>query len=153
LASITSARDTTTQSSKATPEGTLSYTYDAAGNPASTTSSNANGVSVGYTYDSLNRLSTVADSRTAGGSSTTSYTYDPASNLATATYQNGLQSTFSYDPLNRLTALTTPNSGYLYQLGPTGNRTNVTELSWPLRQLELRRYLPADQRDHQPRSR
>jgi RHS repeat-associated protein len=31
--------------------------------------------------------------------------------------------------LNRLTALTTPNSGYLYQLGPTGNRTNATELT------------------------
>jgi YD repeat-containing protein len=34
---------------KATPEGTLNYTYDAASNVASMSSSNANGVSVGYT--------------------------------------------------------------------------------------------------------
>ena len=57
----------------------------------------------------------------------TKYTYDPASNLATATYPNGLQSTFAYDPLNRLTALSTPVSSYSYQLGPTGNRTSATE--------------------------
>ncbi len=43
---------------KATPEGTLNYTYHAAGDVASMSSSNANGVSVGYTYDSLTRLST-----------------------------------------------------------------------------------------------
>ncbi len=45
---------------KATPEGTLNYTYDAAGNVASMASSNVNGASVAYTYDSLNRLSTVS---------------------------------------------------------------------------------------------
>lgn len=111
---------------KATPEGTLNYTYDAASNVASMSSSNANGVSVGYTYDSLNRLSTVVDNRLTG-QNTTTYTYDTASNLVTASYPNTLQSTFHYDQLNRLTALTTPNSGYLYQLGPTGNRTNATE--------------------------
>jgi RHS repeat-associated protein len=31
--------------------------------------------------------------------------------------------------MNRLTAMTTPNSGYLYQLGATGNRTSATELT------------------------
>ena len=35
----------------------------------------------------------------------------------------------NYDTLNRLTSLTTPNTGYLYQLGPTGTRSNVTELT------------------------
>jgi RHS repeat-associated protein len=111
---------------KATPEGTLSYTYDAAGNVTSVTSSNANGVWVSYTYDDLGRLSTVVDNRLQGNQTTT-YTYDPVSNLATATYPNGLQATFTYDPLNRLTALSTPVSSYSYQLGPVGNRTNVTE--------------------------
>ncbi len=52
---------------------------------------------------------------------------DPASNVATATYPNGLQSTFKYDLLNRLTALSTPVSSYTYLLGPVGNRTGVTE--------------------------
>jgi RHS repeat-associated protein len=111
---------------KATPEGTLSYTYDAAGNVTSVTSSNANGVWVSYTYDDLGRLSTVVDNRLQGNQTTT-YTYDAVSNLATATYPNGLQATFTYDPLNRLTALSTPVSSYTYQLGPVGNRTSVTE--------------------------
>ncbi len=105
---------------KATPEGTLSYTYDAAGNVASMTSSNANGISVAYQYDELNRLAKVID-----GANATTYTYDPASNLATATYPNGQQSTFAYDSLNRLTGL----NQYSYQLGPTGNRQSATEPS------------------------
>jgi RHS repeat-associated protein len=110
--------------SKATPEGTLSYTYDAAGHVASITSSNSNGASASYSYDELNRLSTVVDNRLG---STTSYSYDSASNLATATYPNGLKSTFTYDPLNRLTALNAGTASYSYQLGPTGNRTQATE--------------------------
>jgi RHS repeat-associated protein len=106
--------------SKATPWGTLSYTYDAAGNVATMTSSNANGTSVAYQYDELNRLAKVID-----GANVTTYTYDPASNLATAKYPNGQQSTFVYDSLNRLTGL----NQYSYQLGPTGNRQSATEPS------------------------
>ena len=111
---------------KATPEGTLSYTYFPTGKVETITSSNANGASISYSYDDLNRLSTVVDNRLSGNNTTT-YSYDPASNLATATYSNGLQSTFTYDPLNRLTAMSTPVSSYTYQLGPTGNRTVATE--------------------------
>jgi RHS repeat-associated protein len=87
------------------------------------TSSNPNGISVAYTYDQLNRLATVVDNRLMPGQNTTTYAYDPVSNLATATYPNGQRSTFSYDTLNRLTAL----NGYSYQLGPTGNRQSATE--------------------------
>jgi RHS repeat-associated protein len=113
---------------KATPEGTLSYTYDAAGHVESIVSFNTNGVSVSYSYDDLNRLSTVVDNRLSG-QNTTTYTYDNASNVGTATYPNGLQSSFTYDSLNRLTSLVTPVSGYTYQLGPTGNRTQAVELN------------------------
>ena len=81
-------------------------------------SNNANGVSVAYTYDNLNRLATVVDNRLPVGQNTTQYGYDLASNLATVTYPNGFSSTFTYDDLNRLKAL----NGYQYQLGPTGNR-------------------------------
>ena len=52
----------------------------------SITSSNTNGASVSYTYNDLNRLSTVVDNRNGG---TTTYSYDPASNVVTATYSNG----------------------------------------------------------------
>jgi RHS repeat-associated protein len=129
--SMTDASGTTTYTydnmdrlkTKATPPGTLTYTYDTAGNVASMNSSNANGVSVAYTYDSLNRLATVVDNRLPVGQNTTTYSYDPASNLATVTYPNGLSSTFGYDTLNRMTDL----NGYHYQLGATGNRQYATE--------------------------
>jgi YD repeat-containing protein len=83
-------------------EGTLSYTYDAAGHVASIASSNSNGASVSYDYDDLNRLSTVVDNRLG---STTSYTYDAANNLATVTYPNGVQTVFQYDTLSRVSGL------------------------------------------------
>ena len=98
---------------KAAPAGTLNYTYDAASDVTSIASSNTNGASVSYTYDELNRLSTVVDNRLGG---TTTYSYDPASNLATAAYPNGLQSTFTYDELNRLIALNSSAASYAYQL-------------------------------------
>ncbi len=112
---------------KATPQGTLTYTYDTADNVASMTSSNANGVSVGYTYDSLNRLATVVDNRLPVGQNTTTYSYDPASNLATVTYPNGLQSTFTPDTLNRLTSLNNGKLVYDYTLDAVGNRSTVVE--------------------------
>jgi len=136
-ASMTDASGTTTYTydnldrlkTKATPQGTLSYTYDAAGNVASIQSSNANGTSVSYTYDNLNRLSTVVDNRLPVGQNTTQYTYDPASNIATVTYPNGLQSTFNYDDLNRLKSLNGSKASYSYTLGPTGNRLSAAESS------------------------
>ncbi len=111
--------------SKQTAEGTLSYTYDAAGHVASIQSSNAGGASVSYSYDSLNRLQTVVDSRLG----TTAYAYDAASNVATVTYPNGVQSTFAYDQLNRVTGLATQQTGYVYQRGPAGNLTSALELN------------------------
>lgn len=100
--------------------------YDAAGHVNSIASSNPNGVSVDYTYDDLNRLSTVVDNRLSGNRTTT-YSYDNASNIATVVYPNGLTSTFTYDAMNRLTAMNAGTANYSYQLGPTGNRINATE--------------------------
>jgi RHS repeat-associated protein len=136
-ASMTDASGTTTYtydsldrlSSKATPQGTLSYAYDAASNVSSISSSNANGTSVAYTYDQLNRLSTVVDNRLPSGQNTTTYSYDPASNLTRMIYPNGLQFTFAYDPLNRLTGMNAGASSYAYTLGRTGNRLTATEQS------------------------
>jgi len=85
---------------KVTPQGTLTYTYDAEGNVASTNSSNANGASVNYTWDELNRLASVIDNRLPPSQNTTTYSYDPASNLGTVTYPNGVQSSFTYDTLS-----------------------------------------------------
>ena len=56
--------------SKQTPAGTLTYTYDGAGHVATMQSSNANVVNVSYSYDSLDRLCTVVDHRLSGSQTT-----------------------------------------------------------------------------------
>jgi RHS repeat-associated protein/uncharacterized repeat protein (TIGR01451 family) len=122
---------------KATSFGTLTYTYDAAGNPLSLQSSNAGGASMTYGYDALNRLRSVTDA-----SGVTSYTYDAVGNLGSFAYPNGVLTNYNYNSLNRLTSMQStcatgtgcgaPGSalaGYIYTLGPTGNRLNVAELS------------------------
>jgi RHS repeat-associated protein len=92
------------------------------------TSSHTNGVSVTYTYDSLNRLHTVVDARLTGNQTTT-YQYDTASNVSQATYPNGVQYAFTYDQLNRMKQLATSQTGYLYTFDNAGNRKTGTELS------------------------
>jgi len=120
---------------KQTPFGTLNYSYDAAGNLASTRSSNTNGASIDYSYDALNRLAAVQDNRLASlNEGETNYTYDGSGNLLAYTYPNQVTTSYGYDSLNRLRTMTVGTSasslaGYSYTLGPAGNRTAVTELS------------------------
>ena len=121
--------------SKQTPFGTLSYTYDNASNLLTTRSSNANGISVDYSYDVLNRLSTVKDNRLlALNGGLTTYDYDAVGNLESYQYPNGVTTSYQYNTLNRLTSMSTASGGggtlssYSYTLGPAGNRTAVSEL-------------------------
>ncbi len=86
--------------SKATPEGTLTYSYDAAGDVKTIQSSNAGGANLAYAYDTLNRLGTVTD---VNGS--TVYGYDNVGNLQSVTYPNSVAHSYSYDTRNRLTSL------------------------------------------------
>jgi YD repeat-containing protein len=131
---------------KQTPEGTLTYTYDAQGNVLTINSSNTNGASVAYQYDVLNRPSSVTDYRlkAQGASSvTTAYSYDATGNLTGYTYPNNVQTADLVDPLNRLTQTCSATgapassqacsggtrlSSYAYTLGLAGNRTAVAEL-------------------------
>ncbi len=121
-------------SSKQTPFGTLSYTYNEGGNLLTTRSSNANGVSLDYSYDALNRLVTVEDNQLAAlNGGVTSYSDDTVGNLQSYSYPNGVTSSYTYNSLNRLTAMavattTSALAGYSYTLGAAGNRTAVTEL-------------------------
>ncbi len=120
--------------SKQTSHGTLTYTYDAAGNLKTTRSSHASGVSVDYTYDTLNRLASVIDNRLSAAANTTTYAYDEVGNMASVTLPNGVQTSYTYNTLNRLTDLASGKSGstvasYAYTLGAAGNRESVTEAS------------------------
>jgi RHS repeat-associated protein len=142
-ASMLDASGTTTYSydnrdrliTKSTPQGSLSYTYDAANNVKSIISSNANGASMSYSYDAGNRLSSTTDNRllaqgfTAG---TTAYTYDAGGNIASYTYPNGVQTSNLYDTLNRVKQITSAQGSQLadfnYTFDPEGHRTGVSEL-------------------------
>ena len=106
----------------------LNYSYDANGNLVNLWSSTANGVTNVYQYDALNRLTNVVGQ----ASSLSQYSYDLAGNLQTMRYGNGVTNLCQYDSLNRLTnSVWKLNAGTLasfyYQLGLTGNRTNVIE--------------------------
>jgi YD repeat-containing protein len=121
---------------KATPEGTVGYRYDHAGNLLSLTATSATSnltTAVSYTYDSLNRLSTVAEANTG----TTNYTYVEAGNLASFAQPNGVTHAYTYDGRNRLRNLSvapvsspaSPLASYAYTLDNAGHRTSVTEQS------------------------
>jgi YD repeat-containing protein len=110
-------------SSKQTPFGTLSYTYNEAGGLLTTRSSNANGASVDYSYDTLNRLSAVKDNKLiALNGGVTNYTYDTVGNLQSYQYPNGVTSSYAYNSLNRLTTMTVGN--------PLRLRWQATHISW-----------------------
>jgi YD repeat-containing protein len=121
--------------SKSTPEGTLTYRYDPAGNRLSVRSDSGK-YDVSYGYDGLNRLSTVKDN--AGGASA-SYSYDVLGGMVGMAYGNGVSTQYGYDALNRATSLTVGTNlvtnvaavlaSYTYALYPTGNRKSVTERS------------------------
>ncbi len=102
-------------------------------------SSNANGASVTYTPDKLNRVGTVLDNRLVSqgvSAATTTYTYYPVGTLSGYTYStNSLQTAYTYDALNRLKAIGSsignnpPLSSFTYTPYPAGNVNKVVELS------------------------
>ncbi len=110
------------------PDSTeIAYTYDAKGNRTSVTVPSGR---TDYAYDDLNRLETVTDPD--GG--VTSYVYDKVGNRKSVTYPNGIVAEYMYDRLHRLIKLENRNaagdliSGYIYTLGPAGNREQIEEL-------------------------
>jgi YD repeat-containing protein len=115
---------------KATPEGTLGFTYDASGNRLSMASDAADGVNVTYAWDRDERLSTVTDTTDGGG--VTTYSYDRVGNILSTRYANGVTADYVFNNINRLTAISWMNGGsslgqYVYTLNPTGKRTQVLE--------------------------
>src|SRR5208337_2215939 len=108
---------------------TVGYTtYDAASNLKVLTY--PDGKTVTYTYDALNRLSTVSIDWL---SEIASYFYDNAGRLTGISQFNGTIVTPGYDNANRLTSLanysnggSTTITGYGYTLDNNGNRTGIS---------------------------
>jgi RHS repeat-associated protein len=110
------------------PAITLNYAYDFNGNLTNLWSTTSGGVTNAYQYDALNRLTNVL----ASGSAVAGYAFDGVGNLQAMNYANGVTNLYQYDQLNRLTNLTwklttTTLGTFSYQLGLTGNRTNLIE--------------------------
>lgn len=101
---------------------TFSYTYDPVGNVTQRTYPGQSPID--YTYDGLDRMSTVSN---AGA---TSYGYDIASNQTSATHWTGQVETRVYDRIGRLTEVKTEKAGvvqghFVSTLDPVGNPTQV----------------------------
>jgi RHS repeat-associated protein len=115
--------------SKQTPQGTLTYTYDAMGHPLSLRSSNTNGASINYSYDVVNRLQSVTDNRLTPG--TTTYTYNSVNNVTAALSANGVQTAAGYNSLDDVTNLTISKGGvlasYAYTFNAARQRLTTTE--------------------------
>jgi RHS repeat-associated protein len=89
--------------SESTPQGVVSYTYNAASQRASMTA--ADRAPVNYTYDTAGRLATIAQ-----GSETFTYAYDALSRVAPLNRPNGVRTNYAYDKVYRLARLTHTNS-------------------------------------------
>jgi len=145
---------------KNAPEGTLTYGYDTAGNLQSisarkgytfptaqpytlanvtplTTDPNPNGAYMTYKYDERRRLSKVNDD---GSVADVAYSYDPVGSQARMTYRNGMQTAYTYNALNQLTAMnstfsSSPRASFVYddsswtggRLSNSGRRNRMVE--------------------------
>ena len=110
------------------PVWALNYGFDPNGNVTNLASTTIGGVCLAYRYDPLSRLTNVL----ANGLQAAGYGYDLNGNLTLMTYGTVVTNRYKYDPLNSLTSLICSNANgilasYGYQLGLTGNRTNLTE--------------------------
>jgi RHS repeat-associated protein len=108
-----------------TDRNTTVYTNDNAGNVKTVT--DARGIVATYTYDALNRVTSIDYPGTAEDvtytydNCTAGCTYDSAGNLKTRTDARGITASYSYDALNRLTTVDYPGSAedvsYSYDSG------------------------------------
>jgi len=111
-------------SKELSPQGVVTYTYDALGRRTQMT---ANGQTpVGYQYDAASRLTQVAQ-----GTQIVGLGYDNANRRTSLTYPNGTNTTYSYDNASRITSITHNGpSGLIesltYTYDAAGNRISLT---------------------------
>lgn len=105
---------------------TNAYSYDADSNRTGYTAPDGNTNT--YTYDTLNRLTTLANSATGSFG----FSYDALSRRTQMTRPNGINTNYSYDSLSRLLSVlhqsgTSTIDGASYTLDSAGNRTAKTD--------------------------
>ncbi len=106
------------------------YTYDLSGNRTGFTLHESLNtlLDVEYSYDALNRLSSVSS-----GSAGAEYGYDANGNRSYVAYTNGLRTEYSYNAANQLTGLVNENaageilSAFSYTYTLDGNQTGKTD--------------------------
>jgi RHS repeat-associated protein len=106
-----------------TPQGTVAYTYNAAGRRKTMTVTGQPTVS--YQYDNANRLTRITK-----GTSIVSMAYDVAGRRTNLTLPNGIVTEYTYDAASRLTALTYKQGAAVlgdvtYAYDAVGHRTHV----------------------------
>ena len=109
---------------------TVSYGFDAGSNRTSMTDPENGATS--YSYDSLNRLTTLAPP-SAFGSGSFGFSYDALSRRTQLTRPNSVSTSYTYDSLSRLLSVThakhsTTLDGASYTMDAAGNRTSRTPL-------------------------
>ncbi len=108
---------------KTTPEGQITYAYDAAGNMTDMT--HYNGSRVQTAYDALNRVTQVIQTLPGGFSATIGYGYDANGNRLSMSTPWGSFS-YQYDQLNRLTRITNPQGRqFSFAYDANGRRTQL----------------------------
>jgi RHS repeat-associated protein len=133
---------------RSTPQGDLTYTYDANGNIIQLQTSlsygfddqgkvnsswqRPEGLDLAYEWDPLDRLAVVTQHQLAADANATMYEYDAVGNLESVIYPNGVSHGCRYDSLNRLVQLSVANGNiplltYGYAAGPAGYRQRAAE--------------------------
>ncbi|MBE6899475.1 MAG: RHS repeat-associated core domain-containing protein [Ruminococcaceae bacterium] len=129
--SSTFSLEETSETDTATASYCKTYTYDLAGNRTGFTLEKGGETvhNINYSYDNLNRLSTVSEN----GAIEATYTYDINGNRASLTLGNGVVTTYSYNLANWVTNLSNKNSNgatlssYAYTYYASGNQKSKTD--------------------------
>jgi RHS repeat-associated protein len=93
--------------SEVTPQGTVSYAYDAAGRRASMTVPSHG--TIAYTYDAANRLTLMTHTPAApavGSAQSVAFVYDTANRRTKVTLPNTVEINYAYDNASQLSSIT-----------------------------------------------